>query len=859
MRGSTSGARICAGIALATFLVPGAARGQTNTRSVVPGPNYTASPLREAFFGRTYRDQWTAPMQVEVLDLASFAGGLEPDRIGGGLQTTSLRFKGADGKEYTFRSIDKVPAPAVEPAVKGTVIGKLIQDQTSSLHIGGPFAVPVMLDAVGVLHATPSIYVMPDDPRLGEFRAQFAGMLGSIEERINDQEKETPGFGGFTHILDTETLLKRLEDSPEDRIDARAYLKARLFDLFINDWDRHEDQWRWAAVERDGIRWWLAIPRDRDYAFVDYEGIAIDLLRRVARNTVEFTPTIDNVYGLTLNARNIDRHLLNGLSREVFDSTAMAMQGELTDAVIERAMRRMPPEVQALSAEWTAARLRSRRDDLRNAAEIFYKLLATDVDVHATDKRDVAVVDRTGDGALLVRLYDVNKEGLPHGDPYFERSFRRAETSEVRVYLHGGADHAIVRGVAHEGLTLRVIGGGGDDLLADSSSLGRGKTAFYDDRGENRFIRGPVTRVDESAYEEPARSNSTGIAGESVRDAGHSESKMPSIGWRGEDGPILGATWSHKRFGFRKYPYAWKVSVGGQVGTFSGALAAEVRGDVMRQNSTHGISARVRASQLESMRFFGFGNETPSPESSSFYLVRRDELLGEIAYHLDFAGGGTARFGPIAKVGRNELPAGAPFTVDGVGERRTAQLGAFAELGVDRRDDPVFPRRGMRAELDAAGYPVAGNEHGAFGEANALAAAYWTADATGAPTVAVRAGAKKVWGDYPVHEAAFLGGSRSVRGYRSGRYAGDALTFGSVELRQPLTTAKLLVRGKLGVTLLADGGRVFYANESSDAWHGALGAGLWFHFRIRNAPLGTSVTFAKGEVSRLYLKFGAPF
>jgi hypothetical protein len=61
------------------------------------------------------------------------------------------------------------------------------------------------------------------------------------------------------------------------------------------------------------------------------------------------------------------------------------------------------------------------------------------------------------------------------------------------------------------------------------------------------------------------------------------------------------------------------------------------------------------------------------------------------------------------------------------------------------------------------------------------------------------------------------------------------------------------------VTLLADGGRVFYANESSDAWHGALGAGLWFHFRIRNAPLGTSVTFAKGEVSRLYLKFGAPF
>jgi hypothetical protein len=844
--------------ALAALLTAGSAWAQApGTRAVVPDSAYEAHGLKETLLGDSYRDQWTSPLRVKVLDLASYAGGLTPTEIGGGLQTKSLRFDGEDGKEYTFRSLDKYPDLSQEPALHGTLIGDVIQDQTSSLHIGGQLAVPVMLDALGVLHATPDLFVVPDDPRLGEFRQQFAGMLGTLEEHINDQEKETPGFGGFRRILDTKDLFKRLEDSPDDRIDARAYLKARLFDIVVNDWDRHEDQWRWAGVDSAGVRWWVAIPRDRDYAFVDYDGAAMSVARHFARNTVEFTPEIHNVYGLTLNARRIDRRLLSGLDRAAWDSVTAFVQSRLTDEVIDRAMRRMPLEVQALSGEWTAARLRSRRDDLHDAAETFYELLASDVEIHATDKRDVALVDRAPDGSLLVRLYDADSEGQPHGEPYFQRRFVREETIEVRIFLHGGDDHAIVRGAAPRGLTVRVIGGGGDDLLEDSSQLRKGKTDFYDDRGENRFVRGPVTRVDEKPFEEP--DDALALGSEPARDYGSKESLGPALGWKGEDGPIVGARWTHTRFGFRKLPYAWLVSAAGQVGTLSGAVAADLRGDVRRQNSRGGYSAHLRASQLESIRFYGFGNETPRVEDSRFYLVRRDELLAEAAYHLDLSWG-VLSVGPVAKLGRNETPTGTPFTADGVGERITAQLGAAAEARVDRRDEMVFPRNGVRAAVGGAAYPVVGEENGPFGEAHATASAYWTARGASAPTVAVRAGAKKLWGDFPVHEAAFLGGSSTLRGYVSERFAGDAETYGSVELRQPIGVANLrLVRGTVGVLLLADGGRVYYDGESSDAWHGALGGGLWVHFRIRSTPLGASATFARGESSALYLKFGAPF
>jgi hypothetical protein len=85
------------------------------------------------------------------------------------------------------------------------------------------------------------------------------------------------------------------------------------------------------------------------------------------------------------------------------------------------------------------------------------------------------------------------------------------------------------------------------------------------------------------------------------------------------------------------------------------------------------------------------------------------------------------------------------------------------------------------------------------------------------------------------------------------------VTYGSAELRQPLGTAKLLVRGQIGATVMADAGRVYYSGEDSNEWHSAVGAGLWFHFRIRTTPLGASATFALGEEPALYLKFGAPF
>lgn len=73
------------------------------TVTVIPGAEYKSSWLHNIFFGKHWRELWTTPIRVPVLDLNKYAGGLTAIKRGGGFQTKSLHFKGNDGKFYKFR------------------------------------------------------------------------------------------------------------------------------------------------------------------------------------------------------------------------------------------------------------------------------------------------------------------------------------------------------------------------------------------------------------------------------------------------------------------------------------------------------------------------------------------------------------------------------------------------------------------------------------------------------------------------------------------------------------------------------------------------------------------------------------
>jgi len=808
------------GSLLAAAALAGPAAAQVPDTVVTPDAAYAAGGFHRWLFGSHYRDLWATPIRVPVLDLRTFGGGLRPTERGGGKQTKSLRFQGADGRQYQFRSVDKDPSPLIPEPLRRTVARRIFQDQISAGHPAAPLVVSPLLDAAGVLHSDPHLVFLPDDPALGEYRADFGGVLGTIEERQTD---DGPGFAGAEKIVGTTELFERLENDQDERVDTRAFLSARLVDLLLGDWDRHQDQWRWARLGKGDRVPWTPIPRDRDQAFARFDGLLLGLARLSAPQLVAFSPRYPSMVGLTWNARVLDRRLLTGLDWSVWDSVATNLKGRLTDQVIDDAVGRLPEEFKAKNAASLAAALKARRDHLTDAALRFYRMLAVEADVYASDKAERVEAVKTGDRTLDLAIYPAKGESAA---PLFRRQFHRSETKEVRLYLHGGDDVVHVSGTGGGAPLLRVIGGGGDDEVVDSS--GGGGVRVYDARGRNTVGGLHRPPLDTRPYPDFRLSDSTPYP---RRDWGGFWRFRPWFSSGPEVGLFVGGGLVRYDFGFRKRPYRSRLSA--RVGYATGAdrFRAELQGDFYLVNSRVRTSVLLRASGIEVVRFFGFGNETPRAGDDQFYRVPQQQYEVTPSLAIPIGAAGSLTVGPTLKFAKTDRDPGRFITIAqpyGVGD--FGEVGATAAAEWDTRDTPAAARRGLHLVAGGSLYPAVWDVDSTFGELHGEASTYLTPITTFGPTLALRAGAKKVWGAFPFFESAFLGGANTVRGLRTQRYAGDAAVYGSAELRARVGSYFLVLPGTFGVFALGDVGRVYFDGESSDQWHTGVGGGVWFAY-----------------------------
>jgi hypothetical protein len=186
-------------------------------------------------------------------------------------------------------------------------------------------------------------------------------------------------------------------------------------------------------------------------------------------------------------------------------------------------------------------------------------------------------------------------------------------------------------------------------------------------------------------------------------------------------------------------------------------------------------------------------------------------------------------------------------------------LGGAGDFSLDLRDRPVASTRGAVFTAGGSFYPAAWDVEETFGEVHGEAATYFTARSIPLqPTLALRAGGKRVWGRFPYQQAAYIGGVSTVRLGRENRYAGDASVYAGAELRLFLSKFYLFVPGRFGVFGLGDVGRVYVEGESSDVWHAAGGGGIWASFFD---PANTiSLALARSaERTGVYFKVGFGF
>jgi hypothetical protein len=262
-----------------------------------------------------------------------------------------------------------------------------------------------------------------------------ASRVGLLAVHPDERSGDRAGFGGYTRIIGSDSLYQRARTDPGLVVDDRHFLRARLLDALVGDWDRHSGQWRWGTRDQGEVTEWRAIPEDRDWAFSRIDGLLGRISRWLLPSYVGFGARFPSPRRLAASGDRIDHFVLNRLERLEFLAVARDVQASLTDSVITAAVAALPPAYLERERDRLIAGLKSRRDQLVEYAERHYRLLARTVHLFGIEQsEDVVEFERISKERVRVRLRSAIVGG-PAGKVRFERLLDARETRTVKLFL----------------------------------------------------------------------------------------------------------------------------------------------------------------------------------------------------------------------------------------------------------------------------------------------------------------------------------------------------------------------------------------------------------------------------------------
>ena len=579
---------------------------------------YNKSGFMRFLMGDNYRNIWNANVELPVFDIGKEKGGLTIIKRGGGQQTRSIRMKDKNGKQYVLRSVNKYVEKALSENMQHTVAVDVLQDGISASHPYASITVPQLANAAGVMHTNPKIVWVPDDPRLEIYREEMANGVFLFEERPAGNRDDIESFGRSKKIVNTVDVNKKTQKEHEHQVDQQEVVRARILDILINDWDRHDDQWRWATFKEDEKTVYRPIPRDRDQVYFVNEGVAMWLVSQVYpfRKFQGFDYEIKDVNGLTFNGRYFDRSFMTEPELDDWMSITRDIQSSMTDEIIHSAIKELPPNIYDSTGLEIENKLQARRDQLQKYTEKYYRFLSKKVDVVGTKERELFEVQRLENGNTNVNVYALSHKKGNVKDLLYSREFKHGETKEIRLYGLKGKDSFDLNGNGKKGIKVRIIGGKGNDSIIDQSKV-RGcskKTVIYDRKDkDNVMVKSSETRLQ--------LSKKKSINTYNRKQFKHNKAlPLLLLGYNVDDGIILGAGININRHNFRDSTIH---KIRGDIAFRTGAYSFSYEGLYTSISKIFDLTLDAQVSFPRNVdNFFGLGNETKKEKDQDYYRVR---------------------------------------------------------------------------------------------------------------------------------------------------------------------------------------------------------------------------------------------
>jgi hypothetical protein len=778
-------------------------------------PDFQAGWLHTFFFGSLWRDIWTTPVRAEVV------------HPGDSLNTTETFIPFYQDSFRTLPAELEVLLPV-----------NIVNDQMCMINPFAPLVISPMLEAVhlpfrkGRLSAL--IITDTSDWENGKINARLGIMQGPWLNIPFDRQDSVSN-----RIINTQHMLDSLEKDHQAYIDELQYLKARLIDILLGDWERSEDQWLWFSIRKNGRTCWRPVPLNHHQAFVRLNGLLPSVAHLAIPQLANCGDNISSVEHLTLTGQTLDRRILVSYTKQVWDSMATWIQGALTDSVFMEGLHQLPSNIYAKEGKNLFHLLQSRRSQLPKAAEKFYSSASSCVEIHGSNESEYAEIRRMGKHIVALKIYN-------HTDfskaPIYHRLFYDDYTEEVRVLLLGGHDTIALEG--DESGTIKVIidGSIGEYELFDKTKV-RSRLASFNPfafNGTTIYTSNPEIRIPAGRDIHIANDPTEIMHGQQNiraqhfhRDWGTEWSFDPWFNINPDDGFFIGGGPIWTRYAYRMDPYAEQISMRAGIASRTGRYRFDATGEF--RDWFHGVRTflQIHASQLDLSNYFGRGNETTynqSRDDAGFYDIDQRQIFFRASLDFSLQHGLSASVGSMLQLIDNNPHDGTLLDSlkPALYNRSLTFLSINARIQIDTRTTSDLSAKRVFFSVEPSFVPsFFDNEHPFYKIRSEFRASAPIHDIP-ATTIAFKVAGEKLWGKYPFFESAFLGGSQSLRGFERQRFSGNASVLGGIEIRSQVAQIPFLVPLWAGISVFTESGRVFLSGERSDRWHASIGGGLWF-------------------------------
>ncbi|CAN5368304.1 hypothetical protein BH20BAC1_BH20BAC1_00710 [soil metagenome] len=797
--------------------MPDTLPAQTTT-TVAAGTQYKRSGWHNFYWGKNYRKAWTQPVRLKNFYLDKEKGGLKIKDLGGGNQTRSIHLEAKDEKDYTLRSVDKTLGKVLPKEFLGTWIEDLVNDEVSMSFPYGAVTVPPMAKKAGIYYTKPGFVYLPKQRALDTLQ-RLENDVYLFEQRIKGSWEDAENLGYFDKFYSTDEVMEKIFDETENRVDQETYLKSRLFDMFVGDWDRHENQWEW-GVRKDGDKKiFVPLPQDRDQIYSTHDGLLLGIAISASGMGYfqKFTDKVNDIEIFNYEERGTDRLFTNQLTKEDWLNIANNLKSAMTDETIMEGIKRLPPEIYSIYGEELISKLRSRREQIPEYAMKYYYFLAKEVEIIGTKGAEYFDITPLEHGNLSVKLFNKTKDGEKEETPFYSRIFGD-ETNEVRLFGLDDNDIYEVKGNTFSPVKIRIIGGEKKDsiLLANN----RIKTYIYDDH-KNYIDKSGKTRLklsdDSDIHKYQFRSflyDKKGI--------------KPSVFFSDADRLYigLGYGWTHQKW--RKFPYAFKQDVGINFSLMQGSLSFFYNGLFPEAIGKLNLAVNSMYDLVRWTNFYGLGNETPlTTKDRNFNRMRSKEFTGSLGLEKVFQHNKISLRGFFQTVkiinDEDRFTAKILALTDSTVFDQTNFAGSTLLYQLSLLNNDAVPTAGIQLNASATftqNLEAKSNFWKYAGNVNLYIPLFSDF------SLAIISGVATVTGNPLFYQYPEIGGGMNLRGFQRQRFYGKTTFYNSNELRFLPEIKSYLMNGKLGLVAFVDNGRVWLPGENSDTWHMGYGGGL---------------------------------